>query len=96
MRVPRYSHNAVNMPLQRGFLLSVAALAAALLVTGSAAAATPRVLVAEFHADVNPVTRDFLVSAIHRGERDGDAAETHVRTLLRAQRKALLSRPQNA
>ena len=33
-----------------------------------------RVLVAEFHSDVNPVTRDFLVGAIHRGERDGDAA----------------------
>jgi membrane-bound serine protease (ClpP class) len=63
------------MPLQRGFLLSVAALAAGFLVAASPAAAASRhVLVAEFHADVNPVTRDFLVSAIHRGERDGDAA----------------------
>lgn len=66
----------MNAPLQRGFLLSVAAAAAAgLLVTGFAAA-TPRghVLVAEFHADVNPVTRDFLVGAIHRAQRNGDAA----------------------
>ncbi len=65
----------MNTPLLRGFLLFVAAVAAGLLATGSAAA-TPRrhVLVAEFHADVNPVTRDFLVGAIHRAERDGDAA----------------------
>ena len=65
----------MNTPLLRGFLLFVAAVAAGLLATGSAAA-TPRrhVLVAEFRADVNPVTRDFLVGAIHRAERDGDAA----------------------
>ena len=44
-------------------------------MSGSAAAAANRhVLVAEFHADVNPVTQDFLVGAIHRAERDGDAA----------------------
>ena len=65
----------MNTPLLRGFLLFVAAIAVGLLVTGSAAATSRRhVLVAEFHADVNPVTRDFLVGAIHRAERDGDAA----------------------
>lgn len=69
-----YSQLTVNAPLVRGFLLSVAAVAAGLLMSGSAAAANHHVLVAEFHSDVNPVTRDFLVAAIHRGERDGDAA----------------------
>ena len=66
----------MTTPLLRGFLLSVAAVAAGLVVTGSAAAtATPgHVLVAKFHADVNPVTRDFLVGVIHRAERNGDAA----------------------
>ena len=65
----------MNTPLLRGFLLSVAAVTVGLLVTGRPAAAANRhVLVAEFHADVNPVTQDFLVGAIHRGERDGDAA----------------------
>ncbi len=64
----------MNAPLTRGLLLPVAMFAAALLLSGSAMAGTGRVLVAEFHSDVNPVTRDFLVGAIHRAERDGDAA----------------------
>ena len=66
----------MDTPLLRGFLLSVAALAAGLIVTGSGVAgpAAGHVLVAEFHSDVNPVTRDFLVGAIHRAERDSDAA----------------------
>jgi membrane-bound serine protease (ClpP class) len=72
--VPQLQSVAVNTPLLRGFLLSAAVIAAGLFVTGSAAAANRHVLVAEFHSDVNPVTRDFLVGVIHRGERDGDAA----------------------
>jgi membrane-bound serine protease (ClpP class) len=66
----------VNAPLTRGLLLSLAGIAAALALGGSAVAApaSGRVLVAEFHSDVNPVTRDFIVGSIHRGERDGDAA----------------------
>lgn len=66
----------MNAPLTRGLLLSLAGIAAVLLLSGSAtAAASPgRVLAAEFHSDVNPVTRDFLVGAIHRAERDGNVA----------------------
>ena len=33
--------------------------------------AGPRVLVAEFENDVNPVTQDFLLDAIERGEEEG-------------------------
>ncbi|NUT55592.1 MAG: nodulation protein NfeD, partial [Thermoleophilia bacterium] len=43
-------------------------------VAAPAASSGPRVLVAEFHNDVNPVTQDFLLDAIDRGERDGYAA----------------------
>jgi membrane-bound serine protease (ClpP class) len=35
------------------------------------AATPPRVLVAEFENDVNPVTQDYLVDAIERGEKEG-------------------------
>lgn len=45
--------------------------------TGGAQAAeepAPRVLVVEFANDVNPVTHDYLVDAIARGEREGVAA----------------------
>ncbi len=45
----------------------------ALSATADAAQAT-RVLVAEFENDVNPVTQDYLLDAIKRGERDGFAA----------------------
>ena len=31
-------------------------------------------LVAEFHSDVNPVTRDFILGVVHRGEREHSAA----------------------
>ena len=31
-------------------------------------------LVAEFHSDVNPVTRDFILGVVHRGEREHAAA----------------------
>ena len=61
----------MNAPLSRG-LIALAALAAAAAFSGSAAAATPpKVLVAEFENDVNPVTQDYLLDAIHRGEEGG-------------------------
>jgi membrane-bound serine protease (ClpP class) len=66
----------VNAPLTRGRLLSLAGIAVAIVLGGSAsAAASPNtVLVAEFHSDVNPVTQDFLVGVIRRGERERDSA----------------------
>jgi membrane-bound serine protease (ClpP class) len=64
----------LNAPLSRG-LVALAALAAAAAFSGSAsAAAPPKVLVAEFENDVNPVTQDYLLDAIHRGESEGFAA----------------------
>jgi membrane-bound serine protease (ClpP class) len=51
-----------------------AALAAALGVPALAADSGPRVLVAEFENDVNPVTQQYLVDAIERGEKEGFAA----------------------
>jgi membrane-bound serine protease (ClpP class) len=56
----------------RGFSWALAFLAAALALTGSAAAqeTTPRVLAVEFENDINPVTQDYLVDAIERGERE--------------------------
>ncbi|MDX6438967.1 MAG: hypothetical protein QOF45_1550 [Gaiellaceae bacterium] len=60
--------------LSRG-LIALAALAAAAAFSGSTAAATPpRVLVAEFENDVNPVTQEYLTDAIDRGEKEGYAA----------------------
>ena len=58
--------------LVRGLVL-VAAVAAALGVPALAADAPPRVLVAEFDNDVNPVTQDYLLDAIEQGE-EGDYA----------------------
>jgi membrane-bound serine protease (ClpP class) len=58
--------------LLRGVLVVAAAAAAALLaVAAPAAQPSPRVLVAEFENDVNPVTQDFLLDAIERGEEEG-------------------------
>jgi membrane-bound serine protease (ClpP class) len=56
----------------RGFSWALAFLAAALALTGSAAAqeTTRRVLAVEFENDINPVTQDYLVDAIERGERE--------------------------
>jgi membrane-bound serine protease (ClpP class) len=51
----------------------VAAVAAALGVPAFAADTPPRVLVAEFDNDVNPVTQDYLLDAIEQGE-EGDYA----------------------
>ena len=60
------------MLLLRGFSALVCALAAALVLTGTAVGADPpRVLAVEFENDVNPVTADYLTGAIERGEEDG-------------------------
>jgi membrane-bound serine protease (ClpP class) len=47
------------------------AAAAGLAVAAPAADSSPRVLVAEFENDVNPVTQDYLLGAIERGENEG-------------------------
>jgi membrane-bound serine protease (ClpP class) len=63
--------------LVRGLLVVAAAAAAAALAVAAPtfaaepAASGPRVLVAEFENDVNPVTQDFLLDAIERGEEEG-------------------------
>jgi membrane-bound serine protease (ClpP class) len=60
-------------PHFRGLLL-VAAAAVALGVPATGAGATqpaPRVLVAKFENDVNPVTQDYLLDAIERAENEG-------------------------
>jgi membrane-bound serine protease (ClpP class) len=60
----------------RSLTLALAAAAAFLLAapSGPAADAAPRVLVAEFENDVNPVTQDYLLDELERGEREGYAA----------------------
>jgi membrane-bound serine protease (ClpP class) len=62
--------------LARGLLLSLGVLAAvlALAAPASAAGGPGRVLVAEFDNDVNPVTQEYLLDAIERGEREDYAA----------------------
>jgi membrane-bound serine protease (ClpP class) len=61
----------LNAPLSRG-LIALAALAAAAAFSGSASAATPpKVLVAEFENDVNPVTQEYLLDSIKKAE-EGD------------------------
>jgi membrane-bound serine protease (ClpP class) len=55
----------------RAFLLSLAIAGAALLVAAPAAGQAPRVLVAEFDNDVNPVTQDFLQEQMGRAEDEG-------------------------
>ena len=66
------------MPLAvvRSLTLALAAAAAFLVfaAVGPAAESTPRVLVAEFENDVNPVTQDYLLDEIERGESEGFAA----------------------
>jgi membrane-bound serine protease (ClpP class) len=64
----------VDARLARALAGLIAALSAALLLALPAAAASPRVLVAEFDNDVNPVTQDYLQEEMHRAERDGYAA----------------------
>ena len=53
----------------RAFWASLVA-GAALLLAGSAQAATPRVLAVEFENDVNPVTADWVVDQLERAERE--------------------------
>lgn len=67
----------MSAPLSRAFLAGVAACAAAVVVglpAATGATDQPRVLVASFDNDVNPVTREYLVEAMQRAERDGFAA----------------------
>ncbi|MET1010015.1 MAG: nodulation protein NfeD [Gaiellaceae bacterium] len=61
------------MPRLRGFPLVVLVLAAVVALTGAAAAqdTTPRVLSVILENDINPVTADYVVGAIERGEREG-------------------------
>ena len=65
----------------RSVLVAGAAVAAAVVGFSSPAARSapapetaPRVLVAEFKNDVNPVTQDYLLGAIEQGEQEGFAA----------------------
>jgi membrane-bound serine protease (ClpP class) len=53
----------------RAFWASLVA-GAALLLAGSAQAATPRVLAVEFENDVNPVTADWVIDQLERAERE--------------------------
>ncbi|MCP9486671.1 MAG: nodulation protein NfeD [Gaiellaceae bacterium MAG52_C11] len=65
----------MHVPLSRGLLLSLVVAAAALLLSAPAeAGGAARVLVAEFENDVNPVTQEYLLDTIERGEREGYAA----------------------
>ncbi|HEY7732309.1 MAG TPA: nodulation protein NfeD [Gaiellaceae bacterium] len=60
----------MGKPHLRGFLVSLAAAGAALLLALPASAQTPRVLVAEFDNDVNPVTQDYLQEQIDRANEE--------------------------
>src|SRR3954447_24580598 len=62
---------AVRSAFLRALFASLAVLGAMLLSSGSAQAATPRVLAVEFDNDVNPVTQDYLTGEIARANRDG-------------------------
>jgi membrane-bound serine protease (ClpP class) len=61
------------VPRLRGFFCALTLLAAALALAGGAAAQEtgPRVLAVELENDINPVTSDYLVDAIDRGEKEG-------------------------
>jgi membrane-bound serine protease (ClpP class) len=61
----------VVTPSLRGFFLLSATACLALVLAGSVGAATPRVLVAEFDNDVNPVTQDYLQDVMRRGVDEG-------------------------
>jgi membrane-bound serine protease (ClpP class) len=61
----------------RSLAFAAAAAVAAIVFVSPVAGAeadVPRVLVAEFDNDVNPVTQDYLLDAIERGEEEGFAA----------------------
>jgi membrane-bound serine protease (ClpP class) len=57
----------------RGFSCTLAVLAAGLALAGAAGGqeTTPRVLAVELENDINPVTQDYVVDAIERGEEEG-------------------------
>ncbi len=61
----------VFVPRLRVFSLALAALVGGLALAAPADAAVPRVLVAEFDNDVNPVTQDFLQDTMERGVEEG-------------------------
>lgn len=64
----------MRVPLLRGFSSLLLVLAFALALAVPAGGATPKVLVAAFDNDVNPVTQDYLQTQVRRAERDGYAA----------------------
>ncbi len=61
------------MPRLRGFFFTFGLLAAVLALAGGAGAqeSAPRVLAVVLENDINPVTQDYVVDAIERGEREG-------------------------
>ncbi len=64
----------VYRPRLRDFFLVSAVLAGAFALAAPAATNAPRVLVAEFDNDVNPVTQSFLQDTLKRGVEDGYSA----------------------
>jgi len=61
-------------PRLRDFFLVLAVLAGVFALASPAATDAPRVLVAEFDNDVNPVTQSFLQDTLERGAEDGYSA----------------------
>src|ERR671910_2874389 len=62
----------MEVPSVRKFLvLGGVALAALLVPAAAVGQERPRVLAAEFENDINPVTQDYLIGAIERGEEEG-------------------------
>ena len=61
----------MRLPLLRGSFLVLLVLSGAFAVAVPAGAAAPRVLVAVFDNDVNPVTQDYLSDQVRRAERGG-------------------------
>jgi len=59
----------VKPRLLRPVLASLAAVTVALLTGGSAHGATPRVLLAKFDNDINPITADYLTDEIDRANK---------------------------
>jgi membrane-bound serine protease (ClpP class) len=57
----------------RGFSCTLAVLAAVFALAGAAGAqeTAPRVLAVELENDINPVTQDYVIDAIERGEEEG-------------------------
>jgi membrane-bound serine protease (ClpP class) len=73
-RPPRwYIRSVVNAGLGRALGIFLTGVAAALVLAGAAASAPSgsKVLVVEFDNDVNPVTQDYLVDEMRRGESEG-------------------------